>query len=509
MEGFKEIDVLDILSEIISEGILIVNDQHSITASNHAANVMFGYGEGELIGEPLDILIPKSSRADHGKLVSGFMHHGKARQMGKGLDLLGRCKNGDEFPLEISLNPFKLNSKRYVLALIMDITEKKKAKETIDYWFKIFDESLNEIYVFDPETLVFINVNLGAQKNLGYSMQELAQMSVLDIKPSLSEAVMRRLVSPLLSKRKQKVVFETEHKRKDGSTYPVEVHLQISFIGKRKVFVAIVLDITERKNYTQQLEKTVEERTQQLQEALKAEKKLNELKTKFLSLVSHEFKTPLTSILTSTSLLAKYTESEQQNKRDKHIATIKSKVKYLDGILTDFLSIERLELGKVKYELTTFPLSKVINEVIYDANMLLKEGQRIKYPNNIDGIVLDFDEKMLVLALSNLVHNAIKYSPEETDIELRVTMEQEQLNIEVVDEGFGIPPEDRPFIFDRYYRASNVLTVQGTGIGLNIVRQHMHNLDANVTFKSNREKGSTFTLHIPIKNKENEKNLTG
>ena len=334
-------------------------------------------------------------------------------------------------------------------------------------------------------------------------------MSVLDIKPSLSEAVMRRLVSPLLSKRKQKVVFETEHKRKDGSTYPVEVHLQISFIGKRKVFVAIVLDITERKNYTQQLEKTVEERTQQLQEALKAEKKLNELKTKFLSLVSHEFKTPLTSILTSTSLLAKYTESEQQNKRDKHIATIKSKVKYLDGILTDFLSIERLELGKVKYELTTFPLSKVINEVIYDANMLLKEGQRIKYPNNIDGIVLDFDEKMLVLALSNLVHNAIKYSPEETDIELRVTMEQEQLNIEVVDEGFGIPPEDRPFIFDRYYRASNVLTVQGTGIGLNIVRQHMHNLDANVTFKSNGEKGSTFTLHIPIKNKENEKNLTG
>ena len=181
----------------------------------------------------------------------------------------------------------------------------------------------------------------------------------------------------------------------------------------------------------------------------------------------------------------------------------------MDGILTDFLSIERLELGKVKYELTTFPLSKVINEVIYDANMLLKEGQRIKYPNNIDGIVLDFDEKMLVLALSNLVHNAIKYSPEETDIELRVTMEQEQLNIEVVDEGFGIPPEDRPFIFDRYYRASNVLTVQGTGIGLNIVRQHMHNLDANVTFKSNKEKGSTFTLHIPIKNKENEKNLTG
>jgi len=317
------------------------------------------------------------------------------------------------------------------------------------------------------------------------------------------------LISPLLSGRKEKVIFETIHKRKDGSLYPVEVHLQLSFIGKRRVCVAIVLDITERKNYTQQLENTVEERTQQLREALQAEKKLNELKTKFLSLVSHEFKTPLSSILTSTSLLKKYTTSEQQDKRDKHITTIKSKVKYLDNILTDFLSIERLDLGKVNYSMTSFPLSKLINEVVYDANMLLKEGQRIHYPRDIDGIVVEFDEKIMGLALSNLVHNAIKYSPEHSDIELKVSQENDQLKIDIVDNGFGIPPEDQPFIFDRYFRATNVLTVQGTGIGLNIVRQHMNNLNANVTFKSEMGTGSTFTLFIPINNKENEKNITG
>ncbi len=496
-------------SEIISEGILIVNEQQQITTSNNAANEMFGYEEEELHGKPLEILIPKHSRNKHGTLVSGFMHEGKARQMGKGLDLMGLRKNGEDFPLEISLNPFELNNERYVLALIMDITEKKKAEQTIDYWFQIFDESLNEIYVFDAESFILINVNRGAQLNLGYNMEELGKMSVLDIKPEVTMEVMRRLVSPLLSKRKQKVVFESVHKRKDNTRYPVEVHLQLSFIGKRQVYVAIVLDITERKNYTQQLENTVEERTQQLREALKAEKKLNELKTKFLSLVSHEFKTPLTSILTSTSLLSKYTDSDQQNKRDKHISTIKSKVKHLDNILTDFLSIERLELGKVKYTISSFPLSKLINEVVYDSNTLLKEGQRIRYPNNIDGIVVDFDEKILGLALSNLVHNAIKYSPEGTDIELKVSQEKKQLKIEVVDKGFGIPIEDQPFVFDRYFRATNVLTVQGTGIGLNIVRQHIHNLDANVTFKSELGQGSTFTLHIPINNKKDEKNFTG
>nr|WP_313790325.1 PAS domain-containing sensor histidine kinase [Allomuricauda sp.] len=509
MEVFEKSNVLRMLSEVISEGILVVDEQQMITASNTTTDKMFGYPEGELVGKPMQLLLPDKVRNHHTGLANNFMSEGKARQMGKGKDLVGKRKDGSEFPLEISLNPFQLRQRKYVLALIMDITEQKKAKEAMDHWFRIFDESLNEIYVFDAESFVFINVNRGAQHNLGYSMEELGQMSVMDIKPALTEDVFRRLVSPLLSKRKEKVIFETIHKRKDGSTYPVEVHLQLSLLGKQEVCVAIVLDITERKNYTQQLENKVEERTQQLKQALQAEKKLNELKTKFLSLVSHEFKTPLSSILTSTSLLSKYIESEQQDKRDKHIGTIKSKVKYLDNILTDFLSIERLDLGKVNYSMSPFPLSKLINEVVYDSNMLLKEGQRIQYPENIDGIEVEFDEKILGLALSNLVHNAIKYSPEDSTIELVVTKENGHLYIDIIDQGLGIPLEDQPFIFDRYYRASNVLTVQGTGIGLNIVRQHLHNLNANVTFKSELGKGSTFTLYIPINNKENEKNITG
>ncbi|WP_418501596.1 PAS domain-containing sensor histidine kinase [Flagellimonas sp.] len=499
VELLEEGIVLEMLSEVVSEGIIIVNDAHNILSSNATANKMFGYEKDELNGKPLEILIPKNVRQGHHKDVGEFVKSGKARRMGPGLDLVGLRKDGDEFPLEISLNPFNLMGKRYVMALIVDITERKRAQQTIDYWFKIFEESLNEIYVFDAETYVFINVNRGAQLNLGYSHDELCQMSVLDIKTQMTKAHFEKMLFPLLNKKKEKVIFEAEHQRKDGSAYPVEVHLQLSSIGKRQVFVAIVLDITERKNYTHELENKVEERTEQLREALKAEKKLNELKTKFLSLVSHEFKTPLTSILTSTSLLSKYTETEQQQKRDKHIGTIKAKVKYLDNILTDFLSIERLDSGKVNYTMTNFPLSKLVNEVIYDSNMLLKEGQRIRYPENIDGINVDFDEKIMTLALSNLVHNAIKYSPERTEIELRVSNGEDWLHIDIVDKGFGIPPEDQPFVFDRYFRASNVLTIQGTGIGLNIVQQHIHNLGASLTFTSKQGEGSTFTLHIPIK----------
>jgi len=506
---FEKNNVFRILTEVISEGILIVNDQQIIVASNVVANRMFGYQKGELSGMPLEALLPENVREQHKLDAGAFLQKGHQRSMGQGLDLVGLLKDGSEFPLEIGLNPFTLLQKNYVMAIIVDISERKRTEQTIDHWFQIFNESLNEIYIFDVETFVFINVNRGAQLNLGYTMEELNQMSVLDIKTDLSEKSLKRLIAPLINKKREKVDFETIHKRKDGSIYPVEVHLQLSSIGKKEVCLAIVLDITERKNYTQHLENKVEERTLQLREALKAEKQLNELKTKFLSLVSHEFKTPLTSILTSASLLSKYTETEQQEKRDKHINTIREKVKYLDNILTDFLSIERLDTGKVKYNISLFPLSKLINEVVYNSNTLLKEGQRILYPKDIDGINVFFDEKILALALSNLLHNAIKYSHEGTQIELQVKEQGENLQIDVVDGGLGIPEEDQPFIFERYFRASNVLTSQGTGIGLNIVKQHMFNLGAEIDFTSSLGQGSTFTLTIPFKNYEDEEDPIG
>ncbi|WP_366512827.1 histidine kinase dimerization/phospho-acceptor domain-containing protein [Kordia sp.] len=132
------------------------------------------------------------------------------------------------------------------------------------------------------------------------------------------------------------------------------------------------------------------------------------MKTKFLSLVSHEFKTPLSSILTSSMLLGKYKLTEQQAKRDRHIKIISDKVHYLNNILNDFLSAEKLEKGKVNYKLSTFKVTKVVNEVVYNVNMLLKDGQQINYPKDIDGFSLYQNEKIIELALSNLVNNAIK-----------------------------------------------------------------------------------------------------
>ena len=402
----KKSDIFRILSQAISEGIVIVNHKQEIVASNDAANRMFGYDPDQLIGEKLNILIPPSYHSSHPDKVDEFMIKSNPRQMGHGRDLHGRRKDGSIFPVEAGLNPFVINEGRYVMALVTDISVRKNQER------QITDLNIHLEQKIEERTVA-----------LQKSVQELQKE---------------------ITKRK-----EAEHK---------------------------------------------------ISEALRKERELGELKTKFLSLVSHEFKTPLSGILTSATLAQKYTQTDQQDNREKHLKTIKNKVKYLNNILNDFLSIERLESGKATYKFESFPLSKVINEVIYNANMLLKEGQRINYPERIDDISLTFDEKILELSLTNLINNAIKYSPEYTLIDVVVTQEKEWLNIKISDEGIGIPQTEQKFIFNRYFRAENALLDQGTGIGLNIVKTHLESLGGTVCFESKENVGSTFTISIPFRN---------
>ncbi|GAB4157545.1 MAG: hypothetical protein Tsb0033_09510 [Winogradskyella sp.] len=379
-----------------------------------------------------------------------------------------------------------------------DVTERIRAEEEKNHLATIFNESLNEIYVFDAKTLKFINANRGAIKNIGYSMDELKGMTPVDLKSDMDDETFRKkYLNKLLKKREEQLDFETTCVRKDGTSYPVMVHLQLSLLKDREVFVAIIVDITDQKNYTTKLEKKVEERTLQLQKALSREIELNELKTKFLSLVSHEFKTPLSGISTSIMLLEKYKLTEEQTKRDKHINIVKDKLSYLNAILNDFLSIERLETGTYKYTFSGFKLSKVIDEVVYNSNMLLKERQRINYPNNIDDISLYQDERILELILSNILQNAIKYSSKNSEIDIKITQYENNTVFKIEDQGIGIPKKDIENIFTRYYRAENVLNMPGTGIGLNIVKTHLENLGGQIKIDSVENQGTLVTLQIP------------
>ena len=314
--------------------------------------------------------------------------------------------------------------------------------------------------------------------------------------------------------------------KKDGSLFPVEAGLNPFSIDGEEYVMSLVIDISVRKEAQRQikelnseLEDKIKLRTRELREsvieleeeikrrrqaekkikdALQKEKELSELKTKFLSLVSHEFKTPLSGILTSATLAEKYTKTEQQEKREKHLVTIRNKVHYLNNILNDFLSIERLDSGRGQYKFSDFSLKKLINEVVYNANITLKDGQEIIYPKDIEDLQLHMDEKILELILSNLLGNAIKYSPENTLIKFSLETDGDFIKFEVEDQGRGIPVEDQKHIFERYFRAENALLEQGTGIGLNIAKTHLENLGGSISFKSDTNKGSTFQVRVPM-----------
>lgn len=462
---------------------------------NSAFQKLTGYSDKEILNHNCRFLQGKDRDQEPLKKLRKCIEKGESCQA----TLRNYKKDGTLFWNDLYIFPIT-NDKGVVTNFIgiqNDVTLRKNTEAERHHLASIFDESLNEIYVFDAKTLKFINVNFGAQKNIGYTLEELKNMTPIDIKPSENINEFRKKIDVLLKNNVEKIEFESLHKRKDGTTYPVEVHLQLSSLGEKEVFVAIILDITERKNYTLKLENKVEERTQQLEIALDKEKELNELKTKFISLVSHEFKTPLSAILTSSELLSKYKLEAHQEKRDKHIKTIMDKVHFLNNIINDFLSVEKLEIGKVNYKFNTFKLSKVVNEAVYGANMLLKEGQQIKYPEDIDDLSVFQDEKIIQLILSNLLYNAIKYSPEGTIIDLHINQDDTDTTMTIKDQGIGIPEKDQKHIFERYFRAQNVINTQGTGIGLNIVKNHLENLGGTIYFVSKEHKGTTFVITFP------------
>ena len=400
--------------------------------------------------------------------------------------------------------------------------------------FNVLFEAVSEGVVVVNDQQNIVSVNSSVERMFGYNPEELINKPLNILIPKNYHAGHGAHFKGFMKNKEKRQMGNGRDlygARKNGAIFPLEAGLNPFQINGQTFIMALVIDISVRKQQEEEihqlnneLEKKVCERTKELsktvhelkvvnieldeenhkrieaetkiKDALKKEKELNELKTKFLSLVSHEFKTPLSGILTSTMLLGKYKLAEQQEKRDKHLETITNKVHYLNNILNDFLSVEKLETGKINYNFHTFRLSKVVDEVIYNANMLLKEGQRIKYPEDIDEISLTQDEKTIALALSNLINNAIKYSPENSEIDIKIKQDNTATTIKIKDHGIGIPKADQKNIFNRYFRAENALLTEGTGIGLNIIKSHLQNLGGTITFESEENIGSTFTLKV-------------
>ncbi|NCW13117.1 MAG: PAS domain-containing sensor histidine kinase [Chitinophagia bacterium] len=321
--------------------------------------------------------------------------------------------------------------------------------------------------------------------------------------------------------------------RKDGSEFPVEISLGHFNTNGIQYAIAYIVDITRRQENEAQilkqqsemelvneemkmlnanLEKTVQERTNELQKilnelenskeeltkSLEKEKVVNDLKSRFVSMASHEFRTPLSTVLSSIALLAKYTTTDDQPKRDKHIERIKSSVKTLTDILNEFLSLGKIEEGKVEVKSEVFNVNEFIDGLIYEMSVLLKPGQEIKYDHKGNTEVYT-DSSLLKHVLINLLSNAIKFSPNNAFIYIETKVDSDTTTFRITDQGMGIPSADQVHLFERFFRATNATNIQGTGLGLHIVGRYVEILNGIISYHSELEKGSTFTIVVPTK----------
>jgi PAS domain S-box-containing protein len=378
-----------------TEGILVVNETGQIVSINPSAERLFGYDRGELVGQRIEVLVP-GRFGKHSQHRDKYNENPHPRSMGLGVELFGLKKDKTEFPVEISLSPYKSNESKFTIGFIIDITHRKAAEEKMKHYSQELEQQVKN------RTLI------------------------------LEEAI-------------------------------------------------------------EELEKT----KKNLDEALEKERELSELKSRFVTMASHEFRTPLATIQSSLSLVKKYGELQDIDKQDKHIGRIKSSISNLTDILNDFLSVSKLEEGKVENVVAKMDLKEFLTEIAYEMQPLTREGQSIHYSHSGDEVV-ELDQKLLRHVMFNLVSNAIKFSGENGKIEMESEVAPNIILLRVKDNGIGISLSDQEHLFERFFRGLNASYIQGTGLGLNIVAKYVELMRGTITVDSVENQGTIFTLTFPV-----------
>lgn len=390
-------------------------------------------------------------------------------------------------------------------------------------------ESLNALFEFATEGIIITNkngiitkANPSAERLFRYNKGELIGQAVEELIPASlkhKHEQHRSKFNESPHSRSMGKDIDLLAKRKDNTEFPVEISLTHFKQDNEIHVVAFIIDISERKasqenikRVNAELELKVKERTKVLQEALQEleqskeqlshaleqQKELNDLKSRFVTMASHEFRTPLSTILSSVSLINKYKTEAEDDKRTKHVERVKSAVTNMTLILNDFLSAEKLEQGKIAVNIVEFDIKSLVNEIIAELSGLLKSNQKVIL--NYEGAdIVYLDKQMMRNIFINLISNAIKFSSDGKDIIVNIVNKNNHIHIEIIDQGIGIPEEEQSNLFERFYRAKNATNIQGTGLGLNIVAKYIQELSGKIDFESKLDIGTKFIIDIPYK----------
>lgn len=511
-------DVLIGLCHLMKEGAVILSKETGKAVfCNHAWVGMFGRDEDD----SFDLVYIEQLRWK--KLAAG-----EITQRIKALENSGSYQEEVEFlsssgrPFwgQLSVMPFAAKKQEFYLIIVEQIDSIKEREMRIDQDKNRFDALLEHASMGILEINAraeIVNINHFALSLFGYTREEILYRKIEQLIPARfheKHVGHRENYIDHPKNRPMGVGLDLFAIRKDGKEFPVEVSLSNYVWEKEHYVIAFVNNISIRKKAEtdirklyDQLEETVEQRTKELKYAihqlelskeelsrlLEREKELNELKSRFVSMASHEFRSPLSTVLSSAYLLEQYNTGEEQPKRDRHLKRIISSVNMLTDILNDFLSVGRIEEGRIHVNYTRFDARKLVLSLIEETSCNLKKEQVIEYHHSgLD--MVELDVSLLKHIIMNLVSNASKFSPEGSAIIINSVCSEDQFMVSVKDQGIGISPEDQKHLMERFFRGANVTNIQGTGLGLHIVSKYAELMGGTLTCYSELHHGSEFTI---------------
>ena len=483
----------------VVDGIISIDERGIVTTFNPAAERIFGYAREEVIGRNVNMLMPEPYHGEHGGYIANYLRTGQAKIIGIGREVTGKRKDGSTFPMELAISVFRLGDRPHFTGIVRDITERKRAEEELrqaeERMRSVVDHVIDGIITIDEHGKV-ASFNPAAEKLFGFDSFEVLGRNVKMLMPEPYHGQHDGYISNYLNTGHAKIIGigrEVVGKRKDGSTFPMELAVSEFHIGSRRFFTGIVRDITDRK----QLENELRQRVNDLAEA-------DRQKNEFLAMLAHELRNPLAPMRNALHLM-KMPGAESNMVTDAR-DMMERQMHHLVRLVDDLLDVSRIIRGKIELRLEVVDIAVAVKRAVETAQPVIDaHGHELVLSLPKDPLWVKVDLIRMAQVLSNLLTNAAKYTDQAGRIFLTAVREGDEVLVRIRDTGIGIAPELQPRIFDLFVQGDRSLARSqgGLGIGLTLVKRLVEMHEGDITVASaGLGHGSEFTVQLPALTQE-------
>jgi PAS domain S-box-containing protein len=478
----------------VVDGIISIDDRGTVTTFNPAAERIFGYSAAEVVGQNVRLLMPEPYHGEHDGYIANYLATGQAKIIGIGREVVGRRKDGSTFPMELAISAFRLGDRRHFTGIVRDITDRKRAEEEL----RQAEERMRSVVNHVVDGIISIDdrgriesFNPAAEKLFGYARAEVVGQNVRLLMPEPYHGEHDGYIANYLATGQAKVIGigrEVVGRRKDGSTFPMELAVSAFHIGTLRYFTGIVRDVTERQRLEQELR-------QRLADLAEADRQKNE----FLAMLAHELRNPLAPMRNALHLMRMPGADDAMLTRARDV--MERQMHQLVRLVDDLLDVSRIIRGKIELRKEPVDLAVAVARAVETAHPVVEaQGHQLVVSAPERPVWVEGDLVRLSQVIANLLTNAAKYTDKAGRITVKLEGDGGEAVVRVRDTGVGIPPELQPRVFDLFVQGDRTLARSqgGLGIGLTLVKRLVEMHGGGIAVASaGMGQGSEFTVRLP------------